>query len=102
MATPYQEVAMMTASMQEALQRRLTVPGMRGPKSIWIFPPDARLRSQKMVIAQRQPDAQGPVRLVKSRLKPVWLLSFRMISDTRIECRNANLQGEAAQFGPTV
>src|ERR1700693_4963111 len=27
------------------------------------------------------------------------LFSFRMISDTRIECQNANSQGEAAWFG---
>jgi hypothetical protein len=30
------------------------------------------------------------------------LLSFRMISDTRIECRNANSQGETVGLGPTV
>src|SRR5216684_7580589 len=29
------------------------------------------------------------------------LLSFRMISDTRIECRDANSQGETAPIGPT-
>src|SRR6266852_9569708 len=29
------------------------------------------------------------------------LFSFRMISDTRIECRDANSQGETAQIGPT-
>src|SRR5438876_10450039 len=28
------------------------------------------------------------------------LFSFRMISDTQIECRDANSQGEAAWFGP--
>src|ERR1700758_4810102 len=28
------------------------------------------------------------------------LLSFRMISDTRIECRNANSSGETAGVGP--
>src|ERR1700756_3742464 len=31
---------------------------------------------------------------------PCLVLSFRMISDTRIECRNANSSGETAGVGP--
>lgn len=34
-------------------------------------------------------------------LLPCVLFSFRMMSDIRIECRNANSQRETARFGPT-
>src|SRR5271165_1631614 len=38
--------------------------------------------------------------LNRARFAELPVLSFRMISDTRIECQNANSRGETARFGP--
>jgi hypothetical protein len=53
--------------------------------------------------------AIGDVRILRfgmprggPRLARHLLFSFRMISDTRIECRNANSEGETARIGPTI
>src|SRR5713101_2439601 len=84
--------------MVPLVRRHRLLGGCLCKSKSWMAGRRQRHRSEDQLLVERR--ASRPSSKL-SRQPRGWLLSFRMISDTRIECRNANSQGETAQIGPT-